>query len=106
MALGLPTEPQAIVLLVVAAAVSAVAFWFWWWARARGRTIEDLPTTGAGRVVLGLNEVVGRVSAPKPATAPISGLACVWWEHEFYTQDADGQTRSGRIFTNKASYAA
>lgn len=96
MALGLPSDPALLIALGALLVLTVALLALWWWARSRGRLIEDLPTTSVAGVVLGLNEVVGRVSCPQPAVAPISGLQCVWWERQYFTEDSDGKTKAGK----------
>lgn len=92
--LGLPPDGHALVYMAFSLGLMIVAFVLWVRRNGRVHLIEDLPTTDVAGVVPGLNEVVGRAAAATPTTAPISGLPCVYWEHQRYRKDGRNRKKS------------
>lgn len=81
------SEPK--VALVILVLVALVALWFWWLFLKRKRLIQDVPTSAAKGVALGLNELIGTVVADQTEQSPQAGLDCVWWRNTFYEKDSD-----------------
>jgi hypothetical protein len=85
--------------LIVRAAVLAsvvlclAALWLWWAFLRRKRLIQDLPTSPARAVALGLHEVAGVARSDHTVASPQSGYDCVWWKNTFYVEDGDNGWR-------------
>lgn len=77
------------IALVVAFIVAVACLWLWATFLRRKRLIQDIPTSSAAGVALGLNELVGTAESAQSEPAPQTGIECVWWKNEFYVENGD-----------------
>lgn len=70
----------------------------WWWHRSarRKRLVEDVPTSGARGVFLGLTEVIGTATSYEPVLSPYGKEECVWWRYEIFEEGRDSRGRKTR----------
>lgn len=77
------------IAMVIAAFAAVAGLGIWWVFLGRKRVIQDLPTSTAKGVSLGLNEVIGTVECSDPHVSPQAGVECAWWRNTFYVQEND-----------------
>jgi len=110
---GFEKEPRAIILVVALLIVSGVGARMYRRNFKKWRHASDTPTSKIRSAAQGYVELKGRIALVEgqpPLIAPLSGIACVWWEYEirrgrdiietkrstadsFYLDDGTGQCK-------------
>jgi hypothetical protein len=85
--------PPFAVIAVVAAALALLSLWRFLVRLRRDRLVADTPEVRIRSAAQGYVKVRGRTqpAGPQAATAPLSGLPCVWWSYEIAHEEHDSK---------------
>ena len=87
------TPPPFAVIAVAAAALALLSLWRFLVRLRRDRLVADTPEVRIRSAAQGYVKVRGRTqpAGPQAATAPLSGLPCVWWSYEIAHEEHDSK---------------
>jgi hypothetical protein len=85
--------PPYVVIALVAAALALLSLWRFLVRMRRDRLVADTPEVRIRSAAQGYVKVRGRTqpAGPQVATAPLSGLPCVWWSYEIAREEHDSK---------------
>lgn len=86
-------ELRAMGCIGLSVLIALLALGAWHHFRGQRRLLEDVPTSKAAGITLGLTELAGTVACSEVAISPHGQTECAYWRQEWFVEDTDNNGR-------------